>query len=39
MDKTRLECDCVEKSVVNGFREPTLFRIILENFAGCNFFL
>ena len=33
-DKSHLKCDCIQGSIVNGFREPTLYSFALSSPPG-----
>ena len=34
IDKTHLKCDCIQSSIVNGIREPILYRFALSSPPG-----
>ena len=38
LDNIRLKCGCVDDSVMNGVREPTLFSFVSEKLPGYKVF-
>ena len=34
-NKIHLKCDVVDRSVVNGVRQPLIFSVVLDKLAGC----
>ena len=38
IDKVHLECDCIDGSIVNGFREPSLYSFALSSPPGQKFY-